>query len=128
MNELTRRLLSEIDIHRAALYEAVQAVPEGLRERRPSTDRWSVAEILEHLAITEQRIARLVLDGAADLQPGEPPAVAELPALTMARLLDRTERVEAPERVRPEGTVDAATAWQQLEASRAALRGAVEKV
>jgi hypothetical protein len=126
MNELTRRLLSEIDVHRAALHEAVQAVPEELRERKPSPDRWSVVEILEHLAITEQRITRLVVDAAANLEPGEPPATAELPVPTMARLLDRTARVEAPERVRPQGTVSAANAWQQLEESRAALRGAVE--
>jgi hypothetical protein len=126
MNELTRRLLSEIDVHRAALREAVQAVPEVLRGRRPSPDRWSVAEVLEHLAVTEAVIARLVADGAASLEPGPPPTVAELPAPTLARLLDRTGRVEAPERVRPQGTLDAATAWQRLEASRIALRGAVE--
>jgi len=128
VNELTRQLLSEIDAYRAALHEAVQAVPEALRERRPAPDRWSVAEVLEHLAIIERRVTQLVVDAAATLESGGAPGAYVRPTQAIERLLDRSERVDAPDRVRPKGELDAAAAWQQLQASREELRRAVEAV
>ena len=47
--------LSRLDESRAALRAAVEAVPAALRTRKPAQDRWSVAEVLEHLPGSQAR-------------------------------------------------------------------------
>ena len=42
-------VLPLLDNSRAVLKSAVDGVPENLRRTRPAHDRWSVAEVLEHL-------------------------------------------------------------------------------
>ena len=46
---------------RAALRAAVDVVPESKRTTRSAPDRWSVAEILEHVAIVNSRIAAMIV-------------------------------------------------------------------
>ena len=53
-------LIEFLGAHRRGVYEAVAAVPASLRDRKPAPDRWSVAEVVEHLAIVEQRVAALL--------------------------------------------------------------------
>jgi hypothetical protein len=43
-------VLPLLDNSRSVLKSAVDRVPESLRRTRPANDRWSVAEVLEHLA------------------------------------------------------------------------------
>src|SRR5262245_26628223 len=54
------RNLSALDSRHAELTRAVNEVPVSARNRRPSEDRWSVAEVLEHLALVEENIAPLM--------------------------------------------------------------------
>jgi hypothetical protein len=103
---------------RDALRAAVDRVPAALRQQRPSPDRWSVAEVLEHLAIVEGRsAAALAPQVAAAPILSAPAALSNSPALRGA-VLDRTSRVSAPDFIKPTGEVDAETAWTRLQASR----------
>jgi hypothetical protein len=56
MHPRTRELLAQLDTERAALRDAVHQVPAPLREQRSSPDSSSVAEVLEHLALIENRV------------------------------------------------------------------------
>jgi hypothetical protein len=60
MHDCTRRLLSDLEARHAELLAAVEDVPVELRGRRFAAERWSVAEVLEHLATTESRIGGMI--------------------------------------------------------------------
>jgi hypothetical protein len=133
MDSKLAHLLTDLDTHRAFLRAAVDAVPAGLRERRPAPDRWSVAENLEHLAIVEARIAGLLAARLSALKAAVPPAgpgptaapAAPRPRSTSfsaARLVDRTSKLKTGESSEPTAGLDAPAAWALLERSRAALR------
>ena len=122
-------VFARLDEARAELSAAVDAVPARLRAERPAEDRWSVAEVLEHLALVEKRFAGVISDGiekarAAGLGPETGPR-APFPESVSGQLLDRTERRPAPEAVQPTGTLDAAAAWAAFERSRDTLRATV---
>ena len=124
-----RTLVAELEADRERLRAAVERVPHALREQRPAPDRWSVAEVLEHLSIVEVRIAGIVVDLAAKAPPltdrgGGAASPSGPVALDRTSLRDRRQRFEAPELIRPTGGPDAATAWEALERSRATLLAA----
>jgi hypothetical protein len=104
---------------RDALFAAVDSVPAALRDRKPAPDRWSVAEVLEHLGIVETRIVAAL----APLISEAPPVGGACAATPLDRTLlrDRTQRVTAPEMIQPTGTVTAAAACAALERSRESL-------
>ena len=118
-------VLAALDQSRERLRAAVDRVPAPLRDRRPDAERWSVAGVVEHLALVEQRFTAL-LGGklqsarAAGLgREGDAPAL--LSADMRTRLTDRSERRQAPEPTHPTG-LDYSAAWQRAEAARAAFR------
>ena len=47
-------VFSRLDQSRAALAAAVDTIAPPLRQQRPDADRWSAAEVLEHLSIVER--------------------------------------------------------------------------
>jgi uncharacterized damage-inducible protein DinB len=129
MNSRLEEVLNYLDSERTALREAVELVPTDLRDKEPGPDRWSVAQVLQHLVIIEKRISMGMTKWVADAKAaGVGPEAATssvLNSLDLALIADRSRRRNAPEEVRPDGKLDAATAWTTLEQTRAALRGAV---
>jgi hypothetical protein len=124
----TLELLQHLERNRAVLRQALEEAPPELRERRPAPDRWSVAEVLEHLAIVERQISKLLDRGLRTaLASGPLPAGSDaspvLPTIDAQRLLDRGRRLEAGERVRPSQGLTAAAAWLLLQETRASLQG-----
>jgi uncharacterized damage-inducible protein DinB len=122
---MTADLFQLLELDRRALVAAVEQVPSDKRDQRPGPDIWSVAEILEHLGTVERSVTKLLVVRGQQ-PPSESQAVAEpLEAAQIDRLRGRSARIEAPERVRPRGTVTAADALATLSATRAALCEAV---
>jgi DinB superfamily len=125
MHPRTRELMDHLDSQRAILRAAFDAVPAGARDRPPAPDRWSPAEIVEHLALVEQRVgsalaARIASARAEGLgvdASNEP----VLPTLDLERVASRRTRVKAPETSHPSG-LDAETAWAALERAGTAVR------
>ncbi len=120
-----------LDESRAALRAAAATVDPEMRARRPGPDRWSVNEILEHLALVER---------AFDVTVGEAIAKARAAGLTNERdprvplsddlrtvIRDRTERRHAPRTVIPTGTLDEAAAWADVEDARQRFRETVSR-
>ncbi len=109
---------------REALKAQLAGIPPQLHDRRPGEGRWSIAEVLEHLARLESGVVRLLqLKGQlpAGATPDQPPQESEgTPGLGL-RVRDRTRPIEAPERVRPTGTLSAKSALAQLELARASV-------
>lgn len=122
MHPRLEELFGHLAHHRAELCAALDAVPPDARERRPAPERWSVAEVLEHLVIIETRVTQrltAVLDAARAEGLGPDPDTAPImPTVDMVLLLDRTRRITAPVPLHPRGNLSAAAAWPALEASR----------
>lgn len=114
-----------LDAERAKLVATVERVPPNRRDERPENDAWSVADLLEHLARTERSVVRLFERIASDPAITAPPT--SLPTTSPAEARDRSTRREAPERVRPTGTVSCEAALDQLGASRVALFAALQR-
>ena len=116
-------LLALLHYERANLLTQFESTPEALRVASTGESGWSAAQIIEHCARVEGGVARMIAKGA------EMPRTATVDELQAAVLTERTigwvrersTKVEAPERVRPTGTLDADAAIAQLQASRAAL-------
>ena len=121
MHPRLQELFAYLNLRRNALREAVDAVPEAQRSQPPEPGRWSVADVLEHLALVEGRFTttlanRLVEAKAAGLAE-ERDVSPIVGTFDQAGVLDRTSRREAPEVVRPRG-VDWNSAWSRLEETR----------
>ena len=129
MHPRLEEVLNYLDAERSDLREAIELVPAELRDRQPGPDRWSVAQVLQHLVIIEQRIGMGMTKWVADAKAGglrpEGKKSSVLMSLDLAVIADRSRRRNAPEEVRPNGELDAASALAALEQTRAALRAAV---
>ncbi|HEX6813490.1 MAG TPA: DinB family protein [Planctomycetota bacterium] len=127
MHPRTAELLQHLEQNRAILRRALDGAPLPLRERKPAPERWSAAEVLEHLAIVEQQVGallrrglrRALADGALPRDPDHTPVV---PTIDAQLLLDRERRLQAREGVAPSRGLTAEQAWTELESSRAVLR------
>jgi hypothetical protein len=127
MHPRTVELLDFLDAQRTVLRTAVDSVPSALRERRPAEGRWSVAEIIEHLAIVEKRVAARIaasIGEARGLGLGAETSHAPiLPTVDVPAIVNRGRKITAPEAIRPTATLTTDDAWRALEASGAIVRG-----
>jgi hypothetical protein len=129
MHSRLEEVLSYLDSQRAALSDAVQLVPAEMRNQQPGPDRWSVAQVLEHLMIIDKRIGIGVTKWVSDARAGglgpETETSSVMGTLPLDLIVDRSQRRTASEDVQPGGEIDAALAWTGLEQARAALRSSV---
>ena len=125
MHPRIAELIDYVAAQRLALLDAVESVPEGERDLRVSPDRWSVAEVLEHLHRVESGVARLF---AKSVERARAAGIAQeretsslLGSLDSYGLTRKARRLPAPDLVAPRGEYDAAQAIEALSASRQAL-------
>jgi hypothetical protein len=128
MQRRTSDLLAELDRHHASLRDAVEAVPEGLRERGPEAGGWSVANVLEHLAIVEPRIVAGLTEAFVAAKAAGLPAAPDTPAVAPReadKYMNRQRRIESGAGSKPKEQLDAATAWARLEAAHGKVHALV---
>jgi len=114
MHPHLEHVFSRLDRSRAALRAAVDSVPSEARESRPAPDRWSAAEVVEHLSIVERifgaRIEQAIQARAAELNR-ETAERAQLPDAIVTRMADRVNKRQAVEAALPTGTLSCEAAW-----------------
>jgi hypothetical protein len=130
MQARIQEVLDYLDTRRAALRAAIDAIPASARSTRPAPDRWSAAEVVEHLAMVEGRMAHGIFEKkiAAARSNGlaaETEASSVTPTFDATGLLDRAARHAAPDAVAPKGTLSADAAWAELERARERLRASL---
>jgi hypothetical protein len=125
MHPRLAELSSYLATERAGVLLAVDAIAPDLRGVRPSEDGWSCAEVLEHLAMVERGVARVVARRAGRARDeglrAEDQTGSVLGWLDGSAIRDDTVRRDAPEIVRPAAATTAAEALEALAASRASL-------
>lgn len=129
MHPRIHELFEYLDATRSELGAAVENIPTGLRDERPAADRWSAAEVLDHLHIIERQVAqmlsgRIAAAKAAGLVP-ETDRSSVLDSVDRGRITDRSRRITAPEFIRPQAGCDTASVWAALQQSRASLSAAI---
>ena len=131
MHPRTDELLQYLNTQHERIRAAVERVPRAKREAKTAPDRWSVAEVLEHLSIVERRIDRLIQIKIAEarasgigVERDQSPIVG---TIDMDRVLDRSRRITAAEAALPTGTLDADAAWTAFENARAELCNTVRE-
>ena len=121
-------VLARLDTARGTLRGAIDAIPPDMQRQRPAPERWSAAEVLEHLTLVERifggRIVNALDAARAGLSPEAHPR-APLPDAVEQRMGDRVNKRQAPEPAQPTGRVDIATGWTTLERNHASLRAAL---
>lgn len=130
MSSTVNELLQYLDDQRAVLRAAVASVPEAHHHVSPGDGRWSIANVLEHLAIVETRIAAMLRPKIAEARAkgdssGNAPAASNPSTIDLSRLLDRTRRVQASTASQPSGVLDVPAALAALDQSREAMRETV---
>lgn len=85
--------------------DELKSVTKGLSEAqwnfKPAPERWSIAEIAEHLATSEVFIMDTVRDTVMKAPPAGERNVQEVDEFILATLPDRSKKVQAPEPLRP---------------------------
>ncbi|HHY85498.1 MAG TPA: DinB family protein [Verrucomicrobia bacterium] len=96
------RALKYLEKTRSDLLSAIKDLSEAQWSFKPAPDRWSAAEIVEHITASETRLLNMIREqvmtapartNKVDLQ--------EIDNMLLQRVPDRSNRVSAPEELRP---------------------------
>ena len=115
-------IFSALATTRRRIYEQAEALSDEQAITRPAPDVWSVAEIIEHLSVSEARMVALLgrlleQEAAVAANAGSYGSPISIQVMT-----DRAaEKFTAPSFVEPTGSVPLAESLAKLRASRAAL-------
>lgn len=94
-------LSKHLDQTRQAFVASISGVSDAQWTFRAAPDRWTIAEVAEHIAISESTILQIVTDkimkGPAVPKNPDPLSDEKL----LAGLLDRTSKFQAPEMLKP---------------------------
>jgi hypothetical protein len=94
-------LLKHLEQTRQAFLDSISGLSDAQWTFKAGPDRWSIAEVAEHIAVSETTIRELVTEKIMK----SPPVPRELNPVPdeklLASLSDRTSRFQAPEMLRP---------------------------
>lgn len=112
-----QEIIPMLEQSRESLHAAAAGLSDQQASIRPAPDRWSVIEIIEHVARAEESFAKwLERAEVRDM----PTVDREKEATLAVQLADRSKKVEAPDVVKPQGKcADLASALEYFDAARA---------
>jgi hypothetical protein len=120
-------IFDSIDETRARLKERLAGLNTAQENFRPSSGGWSIAEIVEHLAILEGRLLSMmtVMVNKAEKSGLQRSAEdSQFNPVSLEQVFERScqEKYIAPEAVQPQGGVAITDSLERLQQSRASLR------
>lgn len=110
---------------RAKLINTVAALDETSANFKTAPEKWSAANIVAHLAKTEENLTVLVCKLLAKAEAENTPAKPAIePPVSFAEMSEKVRgaRLVAPDAIRPEGTETLVDSLAKLEKSRAAIK------
>lgn len=107
-------LIAHFEDTRRALLGELEAVTEAQWRFKPAPERWSIAEVMEHLVLAEDFLAGFYRQ-ALDQPPGQrlPSSNPATDKLIATAFVDRTRKFQAPAPATPSGQ------WRDPAAARA---------
>lgn len=129
MHHRITELVEYVDATRAALLDVAATVPADRFTERPEPERWSAAELLEHLSRVESGCARVIAKRAAGARESgvamEQEDSTMLGALDGRGVTDRSRKLKAPDLVAPAGGFTREGSLDALAKSRAEFKRAI---
>lgn len=129
MHPRIAELVEHLDSQHEVLRQAVENIPFERRDKPPAPNRWSVAGVIEHLALLESRIAALFRTRVAEARAAglkeETETSSILAAFDLNMMLDRSHRLVAPDIMTPKPDTAPEAAWQALDVAWQDFRQAV---
>jgi uncharacterized damage-inducible protein DinB len=97
------RAMSELHATRKQFLDSVAGLSDAQWNFKPSPDVWSVAEVAEHIAISEDMIFKGVTERVmkTPATPEKKPEVHGKDELVLEKTVDRSTKFQAPEMLRP---------------------------
>ncbi|HEX8499255.1 MAG TPA: DinB family protein [Pyrinomonadaceae bacterium] len=118
-------IFGHLDATRERLLRAVEGLGDERQHFRPAPDRWSVAQLCEHLSMVEGNVAGLLgkVLGKAEEAGAPRDAGAPFAPVSIEEFVERSRgvKIEAPEAVRPGDSRPLSESLAALAGSRAAL-------
>ncbi|HZI18625.1 MAG TPA: DinB family protein [Pyrinomonadaceae bacterium] len=111
---------------RARLRRSVEGLTPEQERFKPDSARWSIAELVEHIAASETSLLGLFrkMLARAEAERLRREEGAPFAPVSLERFAERSrQKFEAPEMIRPAGDVPIADSLARLEQSSAELRG-----
>jgi len=95
------KALVYLETSKKGVLAAVKGLSEAQWNFKPAPDKWSVAECMEHIAAAEDFIRGLVTEKVMAAPAAPDRDTAKIDAGIMANVPDRTNKIQAPEPIRP---------------------------
>ncbi|HYO80555.1 MAG TPA: DinB family protein [Bryobacteraceae bacterium] len=96
--------LAQLGRTRTAVVEATKGLSEAQWKYKPAPDRWSVAEVVEHMAIVEEFLLKNTAEKVMQAPAGNPDRDNKsTDKFVLTAVSDRSQKVQAPEPVVPTG-------------------------
>jgi len=114
-------LLQRLDCARERLIAAVAGLSQAQAGFKPASDAWSVAGIVEHIATVEDLVIMRVEKMTSEQDHGK---FKDSDVVLFDKVVDRTEKFQAPERVHPTGK-SLGSSLERLAATREKIVGLI---
>jgi hypothetical protein len=98
------RAVAYLEKTKNGVVEATKGLSDAQWNFKPAPDRWSIAEVVEHLAAAEDMIRGLVQEQVMKSPPIAPRDPAELKKIddgVLVQIPDRSHKIQAPEPLKP---------------------------
>lgn len=97
------RALQYLESTKKNVLEATKGLSEAQWNFKPAPDRWSVAQVMEHIAASEDLIRDNLLKEKVMVAPAGDPGrdVKQIDAAVLEKVPDRTHKAQAPEPLVP---------------------------
>jgi hypothetical protein len=98
------RALAYLESTKKGVVDATKGLSDAQWNFRAAPDRWSIAEVMEHLAAAEDMIRGMdqeqVMKSPA-IAPRDPEELKKIDATVLAQVPDRSHKIQAPDPLKP---------------------------
>src|SRR4029077_3300788 len=98
------RALAYLEKTKNGVIEATKGLSEAQWNFKPAPDRWSIAEVMEHIALAEDMIRGLVQEQimkSPAIEPRDPAEFKKIDDGVLKQVPDRSHKIQAPEQLKP---------------------------
>jgi len=95
------KALQYLESTKKGVEEATKGLSAAQWNFKPAPDRWSIAEVMEHIAATEDTLRGMVTEQVLKAPPAPDRDVKQIDEMVMTRIPDRSHKAQAPDALRP---------------------------
>lgn len=123
-NQILTSLLTNLIDTRKKLMEEFETLTFEQMNKKPKDDRWSISQVCHHLVLVERSTVKVIAWG---LKNG--PGASSVERVNVQKILDRTQKVNAPSIVEPtDESFEVENIKELLVASRTKLRELLQEI